>query len=185
MEALATSAVLVAFAEIGDKTQILSILLAARLRRPWPIVGGIAIATVANHALAGSVGVWVAGRVDATVLRWLVGLAFVGFGVWTLRPDTFAGDVRQLGGGALVTTIVAFFLAEMGDKTQLATVALGARYPGQLLAVVTGTTAGMLVANVPAVLAGDALAARLPMRAIRRVAAGLFVAMGVATILAG
>jgi Ca2+/H+ antiporter, TMEM165/GDT1 family len=184
MEAFATSAVLVALAEIGDKTQILSILLAARLRRPWPIVAGIAIATVANHALAGSVGVWVAGRVDPTSLRWLVGLAFVAFGVWTLRPDTFAGDVRQRG-GVLVTTVVAFFLAEMGDKTQLATVALGARYPGRLLAVVAGTTAGMLVANVPAVLAGDALAERLPMRAIRLVAAGLFVAMGAATILAG
>jgi len=185
MHALGVSAALVALAEMGDKTQLLSFLLAARLRRPWPIIAGITVATLANHALAGSVGVWIADRVDPGLLRWGVAIAFIAFGVWTLRPDRLDTDVRAMRGGIFVTTIVAFFLAEMGDKTQLATVALGARFPGELPAVVLGTTTGMLAANVPAVLVGETLAERVPMRALRTVAAALFVLMGVLTLLSG
>jgi len=185
MQALVSSAILVAAAEIGDKTQLLSFVLAARLRRPLPIITGITAATLANHALAGSAGAWVAARVSAATLTWVVGLAFIGFGLWTLRPDTLAGDLRLIGGGAFVTATVAFFLAEMGDKTQLATVALAARYPGRLAEVVLGTTLGMLAANVPAVLVGEVLAERIPMARIRLVAAALFLAMGVLTLVRG
>ena len=185
VEALVDSVMLVALAEIGDKTQLLSFVLSARLRRPWPIIAGITVATLLNHLLAGSVGTWIAARVPAPTLVWIVGLAFVGFGIWTLRPDTLADDTPLVGGGAFVTTIVGFFLAEMGDKTQLATVALAARFPGQLLHVVAGTTLGMLLANVPAVFVGEALAERLPIARIRLVAAALFVAMGVLTLWRG
>jgi len=122
------STALVALAEIGDKTQLLSFVLAAKLRRPYPIVAGILVATLANHALAGSVGVWIATLLSPPVLKGIVGIAFIAFGLWTLKPDTLDGDPRMLGAGAFVTTTVAFFIAEMGDKTQLATVALGARY---------------------------------------------------------
>jgi Ca2+/H+ antiporter, TMEM165/GDT1 family len=182
---LLTSTGLVALGEIGDKTQLLSFVLAARLRRPRPILAGIAVATLVNHTLAGSAGVWLASRLSPAVLTWGIGLAFVGFGVWTLRPDTLDGDPRMLGAGAFVTTVVGFFLAEMGDKTQLATLALAARYPGQLAMVVAGTTTGMLVADVPAVLVGETLADRLPMRRIRQAAAAGFVLMGIVTLVRG
>jgi putative Ca2+/H+ antiporter (TMEM165/GDT1 family) len=183
MHALGVSAALVALAEMGDKTQLLSFLLAARLRRPWPIIAGITVATLANHALAGSVGVWIADRVDPGLLRWGVAIAFIAFGVWTLRPDRLDTDVRAMRGGIFDTTIVAFFLAEMGDKTQIATAVLAARYPS-LAAVVAGTTLGMLVADVPVVLIGNASAAKIPIKAIRIVAALMFAALGIYTLLA-
>ena len=185
VQALLSSTTLVAVAEIGDKTQLLSFVLAARLRRPWPIIAGITVATLANHALAGSAGVLVAARVPLATLTWVVGGTFIAFGLWTLRPDTLDDRTRLVGGGAFVTAALAFFVAEMGDKTQLATVALAARYPGHLAEVVAGTTAGMLVANVPAVLVGEALTERIPMARVRLVAATLFIAMGVVTLLRG
>ena len=181
MQAFLGSLVLVAFAEIGDKTQLLSFVLAARLRRPAAIVAGIFLATLANHALAGEAGVWLATRIAPGTLARVTGVAFLAFGLWMLRPDTLA-ERRFVGRGAFLTAAIAFFVAEMGDKTQLATVALAARYPGRLVEVVAGTTAGMLVANVPAVLVGEALAERLPLGRIRLVAAALFVAMGIATL---
>lgn len=182
MEALLASITLVTLAEIGDKTQLLSFVLAAKLRRPYAIIAGIFVATVANHALAASVGVWLAALVGPHMLSWIVGLAFIGFGLWTLKPDTLDGDPRVMGASAFVTTTVAFFLAEMGDKTQLATVALAARYE-DLTWVVLGTTLGMMVANIPAVIVGETLAHRVPMKAIRWLAAALFVAVGVATLI--
>ena len=181
MEAFLASLTLVALAEIGDKTQLLSFVLAAKLRRPYAIIAGILVATVANHALAGSIGVWLASLVGPQALRWIVGLAFIGFGLWTLKPDTLEADPRVMGAGAFVTTTIAFFLAEMGDKTQLATVALGARYDN-LVSVVLGTTLGMMFANIPAVVVGEALAHRVPMNAIRWLAAALFVVVGAATL---
>lgn len=182
MEAFLTSTVLVALAEIGDKTQLLSFVLAARLRKPLAIIAGIFVATIANHLLAGSVGVWLAGTIPPHVLPWAVGLLFVGFGLWTLHPDSLDDDPRLHRAGVFVTAAIAFFLAEMGDKTQLATVALGARFDA-LFAVVTGTTLGMLLANIPAVLVGEALAQKLPMKAIRIVAAAVFFITGILTIL--
>ena len=163
---------LVAIAETGDKTQLLSFVLAARLRRPWPIIWGILLATLANHALAGAAGAWLAALASPQAVRWFTAAAFVAFGVWALFPDRYDADpgARR---GAFVTTLVAFFIAEMGDKTQLATVALGARYDA-LAAVVLGTTLGMMIANVPAVLIGERLASRIRMDLVRKVAAGVF-----------
>jgi putative Ca2+/H+ antiporter (TMEM165/GDT1 family) len=181
MEAFLTSMVLVALAEIGDKTQLLSFVLAARLRKPGAIILGILVATLLNHALAGSVGVWLASLVAPHVLPWATGLLFVGFGLWTLHPDSLDDDPKLHRAGAFATTTIAFFIAEMGDKTQLATVALGARFD-MLVAVVLGTTLGMLVANIPAVLVGEALAQKLPMKTIRYVAAGVFIVTGFVTM---
>jgi putative Ca2+/H+ antiporter (TMEM165/GDT1 family) len=181
MEALLTSTLLVALAEIGDKTQLLSFVLAARLRKPGAIIAGIFVATLANHALAGSLGVWLATLISPQVLPWATGLLFVGFGLWTLHPDSLDDDPKLHRAGAFVTTTIAFFIAEMGDKTQLATVALGARFD-LLAAVVIGTTVGMLIANIPAVLVGEALAQKLPMKAIRYTAAGVFILTGIATM---
>jgi len=183
-EALGASTALVAVAEIGDKTQLLSFVLAARLRRPVPIVAGILVATLANHALAGALGRWLAGHVaDARLVTWVSGGAFIAFGLWMLKPDKPGAEPRLLRAGAFATTTVAFFFAEMADKTQFATVALGARFPDSLAAVVLGTTLGMLLANVPAVLMGQALAHRLPVERTRWVAAALFIATGVWTLL--
>lgn len=182
LEAFLTSTLLVAIAETGDKTQLLSFVLAAKLRRFWPIVLGIFVATIANHAFAASVGAWLATLVSPTALRWGIGIAFVAFGVWALKPDTLDGEPDVKPAGAFVTTLVAFFLAEMGDKTQLATIALAARH-ASLVAVVVGTTLGMMIANVPAVWLGDVLAHRINMKVVRWIAAGLFVALGVLTIL--
>lgn len=181
LEAFTTSTLLVALAEIGDKTQLLSFVLAARLRKPWPIIWGILVATLANHALAGSLGVWLARLLPDGWLTWIVGLTFIGFGLWALWPDKLEGEPAVHPAGAFVTTTIAFFLAEMGDKTQLATVALGARFDS-LVAVVTGTTLGMMIANVPAVLIGEALAKRFPLGAMRFVAAALFVVTGLVTL---
>ncbi len=183
MEAFLTSTLLVALAEIGDKTQLLSFLLAAKLRRPYPIIAGIFCATLLNHALAASVGVWVANLIPAQALNWVVGLSFIGFGLWALKPDTLDYDPRIFG-GVFVTTLVAFFLAEMADKTQFATVALAAHYDALML-VVLGTTLGMMLANVPAVLLGEALAHRINTQAIRWFAAASFVLMGLWTLTPG
>jgi len=185
MEAFLASALLVAVAEIGDKTQLLSFVLAARLRKPWAIIAGILVATAANHALAGSVGVWLAGLVDPAWLPRITGLLFIAFGLWTLHPDSLDAEPRMHPAGAFVTTTIAFFLAEMGDKTQFATITLGAQYAGALFAVVAGTTLGMMLANVPAVLVGETLARRLPLQAIRWIAAASFVGTGVYVLAGG
>lgn len=182
MDAFLTSTLLVAIAEIGDKTQLLSFVLAARLRAPWAIIAGILVATIANHALAGSVGAWLATLLDPQVLRWSVGIGFIAFGLWALKPDTLDADPTTSRWGAFATASVAFFIAEMGDKTQLATVALAARFDA-LFAVVLGTTLGMMIANVPAVLVGEKLATRLPLNLIRWIAAGGFLATGLWTLL--
>lgn len=179
MEAFLSSTLLVALAEIGDKTQLLAILLAARFRRPLPIIAGIAVATVANHALAAWVGTLAAGWLDGSWFRLALAAAFIAMGLWTLIPDKLDDDddgQRALG-GAFVTTLIAFFLVEMGDKTQVATVALGAQFQ-QLAAVTAGTTLGMMIANVPAVLLGDALVRRIPLATVRRIAATLFLVTG-------
>jgi putative Ca2+/H+ antiporter (TMEM165/GDT1 family) len=182
LEAFLTSTVLVAVAEIGDKTQLLSFVLAARLRKPGAIIAGIFVATVLNHALAGSVGVWLAQMISPQWLPWITGMVFIAFGLWTLHPDSLDDDPKMHKAGAFVTTTIAFFIAEMGDKTQLATVALGAQFQGALVAVVMGTTVGMMLANVPAVLIGERLAQRLPLTTIRWIAAALFIATGALTI---
>ena len=182
MEAFLTSTLLVVLAEIGDKTQLLSFVLAAKLRRPYPIMAGIFIATLLNHALAASVGTWLASLISAQALNWIVGLSFIGFGLWALKPDKLDGDPRILGAGVFVTTLIAFFLAEMGDKTQFATVALAAHYDALVL-VVLGTTLGMMLANAPAVWIGEALAHRINMQWMRWFAAASFVLMGCWTLL--
>jgi len=182
LEAFFTSTLLVAIAEIGDKTQLLSFVLAARLRRPWAIIAGILAATIANHALAGSIGARLAHLAGPGVVQWVTGLLFIGFGLWALHPDALDDDPKIHRAGAFVTTLIAFFLAEMGDKTQLATVALAARFDN-LAAVVLGTTLGMMLANVPAVIIGEKLAARLPLKAIRLAAAGLFMLTGALTLM--
>lgn len=181
METFLASTLLVAVAEIGDKTQLLSFILAARLRRPWPIIWGILAATLANHALAGSAGAWLASLLSPAAVRWITAAAFFAFGIWALVPDKYEYAGSAHARGAFATTLVAFFIAEMGDKTQLATVALGARYD-VLWAVVLGTTAGMMVANVPAVLIGERLASRIRMDLVRTVAAGLFFVTGVVAL---
>ena len=169
-------------AEIGDKTQLLSFVLAARLKKPWPIIAGIFVATLANHGLAGGIGVWLAQWLPGHLLPLITGGIFICFGLWTLYPDSLDDEPKLHHSGVFVTTLVAFFLAEMGDKTQLATIALGARYQSELLWVVTGTTIGMMLANVPAVLIGNSLAEKLPMKAIRYAAALLFIITGAVTI---
>lgn len=180
VEALLVSTGVVALAEIGDKTQLLSLVLAARFRRPLPIIAGILVATVLNHALAGAVGVWITSILGPTVMRWVLGVSFLAMGAWTLIPDRLEKEEagRPSRHGVFVTSLVSFFLLEMGDKTQVATVALAARFPS-LAAVVAGTTLGMMIANVPAVFLGDKAATRLPIRAIRAVAAALFAVLGV------
>lgn len=184
MEALLSSLGMVAFAEMGDKTQLLSFVLAARFRgQQWPIIAGIFIATVVNHALAALAGDWVAMKVNPDVMRWVLGLAFLAFAAWALVPDTLdETDEKNNRHGAFLTTLVMFFIAEMGDKTQLATVALGAQF-GDLLAVTMGTTLGMMVANVPAVLLGETLAKRFPLSKMRFIAAALFAMFGVLILL--
>ena len=178
-EAFFTSTAVVALAEIGDKTQLLAILLATRFRRPWPIVAGIFFATVANHFLAALVGSRVAALLDGTWFRYLIAASFIAMAAWTLIPDKM-DDVAEKPPrfGAFLTTVVAFFLVEMGDKTQIATVALGARFH-DVIPVTAGTTLGMMVANVPAVFLGAELIKRVPLGVVRGIAASLFLAIGV------
>jgi len=167
----------IAIAEIGDRTQLLSLALAAHFRRPWPIIAGIFVATVANHSIAGALGAWIGRTITPPVLDLLVGLSMAGMAVWVLKADSFAGRVEVSRSGAFFAAAVAFFLAEIGDKTQIATLALAAAYP-DLVAIVAGTTAGMLIANIPAVFLGDALSGRLPIRAMNFVAAAVFGVVG-------
>lgn len=184
MEALLISTSIVTLAEMGDKTQLLSFVLAAKLKRRLPIILGIFFATLANHFLAGYVGAWLASLVSAQTLTWIIALSFFAFGFWALKPDTLDDDQALRGTGVFVTTLIAFFLVEMGDKTQLATVALAARYES-LASVVLGTTLGMMIANVPAVWMGEALAHRVNMKWMRGVAAALFMVLGALTLYAG
>ncbi len=185
MEAFLVSTGIVALGEMGDKTQLLALLLAARFRRPVPIIAGILVATLANHALAGWLGGWIAGLMGPQLLRWVIGGSFLAMAVWMMVPDRL-DEAEAAGGGQRFgifgTTVLAFFLAEMGDKTQIATVALAARYP-DLLAVVAGTTLGMMLANVPAVLLGDQIAKKLSMTLVHGVAAAIFAVLGVLTLL--
>jgi putative Ca2+/H+ antiporter (TMEM165/GDT1 family) len=183
LEAFLFSTGVVALAEIGDKTQLLSFVLAARFRRPWPIILGILVATLANHALAGALGAWITSLAGPELMRWVLGVSFIAMAIWILIPDKIDGDAGQMARfGVFGTTLIAFFLAEMGDKTQVATVALAARYDA-LIAIVAGTTLGMMIANVPAVLLGERIAGRIPVRLVHGIAAALFAVIGVATLL--
>ena len=181
MTALWTSFAVVALAEMGDKTQLIAFSLATRYRRPWTVMLGILLATLLNHALAATAGVWLARLIQPWALALLLGVTFIGFGVWTLFPDTAEEPRQHPGWGPLFSTIVIFFLAEMGDKTQLATVALGARYASTVL-VTAGTTAGMLAADSLAVLAATRLDRVVPFRWVRLVAAGLFFIFGLGAL---
>ena len=183
MQALLVCTGVVALAEIGDKTQLLALVLAARYRKPWPILLGILVATLANHALAGALGAWVATLIGPGAMRWILGLSFVAMAAWTLIPDRYeesSPPPPRL--GIFGTTLVAFFLLEMGDKTQIATVALAAQYDS-LVAVVTGTTLGMLLANGPAVVLGEVAARKLPLQLVRGIAAAIFLVLGVLVLL--
>ena len=183
MEAFLVSTGIVALAEMGDKTQLLAFILAAKFRKPVPIILGILIATLVNHGCAGAVGAWVTTLLGAGTLRWVLGVSFIAMAIWTLVPDKFDEDDAKLARlGVFGTTVVAFFLAEMGDKTQVATVALAAQYK-DLVTVVAGTTLGMMLANVPAVILGDRIAGRIPVRVVHGIAAAIFAVLGVATLL--
>lgn len=183
MEAFLLSTGIVALAEIGDKTQLLAFILAAKFRKPVPIILGILIATIANHGFAGAVGSWITSLVEPQILRWVLGLSFIGMAVWTLIPDKFEEEDAKLARfGVFGTTLFAFFIAEMGDKTQIATVALAAQFQA-FFAVVAGTTLGMMIANVPAVLLGDRIANRMPVNVVHAVAAVIFAILGAATLL--
>jgi putative Ca2+/H+ antiporter (TMEM165/GDT1 family) len=183
MEAFLTSTLVVALAEIGDKTQLLSLLLAARYRKPAPIVAGIFVATLANHFLAGALGAWLRSLASPVFMRWAVGISLLAIALWTLKPDKLDGVVREsTRAGLFVLTCGVFFLAEMGDKTQVATIVLAAQYQ-PLAAVVVGTTLGMMIANVPVVYMGSMAAHRIPFRAVRVVAALLFAGLGVAALM--
>ena len=187
MEAFLISTGLVAVAEIGDKTQLLALLLAARFRKPWPIIAGIFVATLLNHALAAGVGAAAAALLQGPWMRWVLGFAFLAFGAWALVPDKMEEDEEpktRPGMSIFWTTAIAFFLVEMGDKTQVATAALGARFQDVAL-VAAGTTLGMMIANVPAVLVGEAAATKLPLKWIRMAAAAIFVVIGLWILIAG
>jgi putative Ca2+/H+ antiporter (TMEM165/GDT1 family) len=170
----------VALAEVGDKTQLLAFVLAARFRRPLPIIWGIFVATLVNHAVAGAVGVLISEKLGPELLRWVLGLGFIAMGAWLLIPDRLHSDEAPIAPrfGIFGTTVVVFFLAEMGDKTQVATIALAAQSASAYL-VILGTTLGMMIVNVPAVLLGDRLAERVPAKPMHRIAAGLFISLGI------
>lgn len=184
LSALLVCTGVVALAEVGDKTQLLAFLLAARFRRPLPIIAGITLATLLNHGLAGALGAWIAASLDPMWLRYGLALSFFGMAIWTLIPDSIEDDEARLGAqlGVFGATFVSFFLAEMGDKTQVATVALAVHYAAPI-AVVAGTTLGMLLADVPAVYVGDKLSQRIPLRWVHGLAAAIFVGFGVAALL--
>lgn len=179
-EAVFSSFTLVAASEMGDKTQLLAFSLASRFRRPWTVMAGILLATLANHGLASSVGAWLSAHIPARVMAGILAATFIGFGLWTLRPDTLEDDDRPARFGPLLTTVVLFFLAEMGDKTQFATVALGARFHSALT-VTLGTTLGMMATDGLAVFLGDRLSTKIQGRWLRVVAAGLFFLFGIAS----
>ena len=182
MDAFLISTGVVALAEIGDKTQLLSFILAAKFRRPWPICLGILVATLLNHGMAGALGAWITTLLGPQMLRWGLGISFLAMAAWILVPDRFdESEAKFARLGVFGTTVVAFFLAEMGDKTQIATVALAAQYHA-FVAVVLGTTLGMMLANVPAVVLGDRIAHRMPVRLVHSIAAAVFALLGVATL---
>lgn len=184
IESLLVSTGVVALAEIGDKTQLLAFLLAARFKKPVPIILGILAATVVNHGLAGAVGAWITHSISPDILRWVLGTSFIGMAIWTMIPDKIEDEETQVAKrfGVFGATLITFFLAEMGDKTQIATIAMAAHYADPLL-VVIGTTLGMLIADVPAVFVGDKLANKIPMKLVHSVAAAVFAVLGIATLL--
>lgn len=179
LEGFLVSTGVVALAEIGDKTQLLALLLAAKFRKPVPIILGILAATLLNHTIAGAVGAWIAREVDPQWMRWILGGSFIAMAVWTLVPDKYEEQTTKPPRfGVFLTTLIAFFLVEIGDKTQIATAALAAKYQA-LIPVVAGTTLGMMIADVPAVWLGDVAATKLPLKWVRAVAAGIFFVLGV------
>jgi putative Ca2+/H+ antiporter (TMEM165/GDT1 family) len=183
LEAFLVSLGVVALAEIGDKTQLLAFLLAAKFRKPVPIILGIVSATLVSHGLAGAVGAWITAALGPQALRWILGCSFLGMALWTLIPDKFEeSDARFAKMGVYGTTVLAFFVAEMGDKTQIATVALAAKFHS-VWAVIAGTSIGMLLADIPAVLVGDRFAHKISVRWVHALAAAIFAVLGVATLL--
>jgi putative Ca2+/H+ antiporter (TMEM165/GDT1 family) len=184
MDAFLISTGVVALAEIGDKTQLLAFILATRFKKPIPIIAGILMATLANHGLAGALGAWITAMVDPFIMQWVLGVSFIAMAIWTLIPDNIEEEETQIALklGVFGATLVTFFIAEMGDKTQIATVALAAHY-GSPVWVVAGTTLGMLIADVPAVFIGNKLADRIPMTVVHRIAAAVFALLGIATLL--
>ena len=184
MESLLISTGAVALAEIGDKTQLLAFILAARFKKPIPIIAGIFIATLVNHGLAGALGAWITQSVNPSTLRWVLSASFIAMAIWTLIPDKIEEDKTQVAQrwGVFVATLITFFLAEMGDKTQIATIAMAAHFADPFT-VVMGTTLGMLIADVPAVFMGDKLANKIPMKLVHSIAAAIFTLMGVATLM--
>lgn len=184
MEALFVSTGVVALAEIGDKTQLLAFLLATRFKKPLPIIAGILVATLLNHSMAGALGAWITATLSPETLRWILGLTFIAMAIWTMIPDKIEDEEMQVAKrfGVFGATLITFFLAEMGDKTQIATIAMSAHFPSVVL-VVIGTTLGMMIADVPAVFIGDRLSARIPMKLVHGLAAAMFAAMGIATLL--
>ena len=184
MESLLVSLGVVTLAEIGDKTQLLAFILAARFKKPLPIILGILAATVVNHGLAGALGAWITNTIDPTILRWVLGASFIGMAIWTLIPDKIEEEETQVAQrfGVFGATLITFFLAEMGDKTQIATIAMAAHYTTPIL-VVIGTTLGMLIADVPAVFIGNRLAEKIPMKLVHMIAAAIFAILGVFTLI--
>lgn len=184
MDALFISTGVVALAEIGDKTQLLAFILAARFKKPLPIIAGILVATILNHGLAGALGAWITANISPDTLRWILGASFIGMAIWTLIPDKIEEEETHIAQklGVFGATFITFFLAEMGDKTQIATVALAAHYASPLL-VIAGTTIGMLIADVPAVFVGDKLSKKIPMKLVHSIAAAIFASLGMATLL--
>ena len=184
MESILVSTGVVALAEMGDKTQLLAFILAARFKRPLPIILGILLATLLNHGLAGALGTWITSVISQDVLRWVLGLSFIAMAIWTLIPDKIEDGETQIASklGVFGATFVTFFLAEMGDKTQIATIALAAHYVAPLM-VIAGTTLGMLIADVPAVFLGNKFADKIPMKLVHSIAAGIFAVMGVLTLI--
>lgn len=184
MESILVSTGVVALAEIGDKTQLLAFILAARFKKPVPIILGILVATIINHGLAGALGAWITSTVSPDTLRWVLGVSFLGMAIWTMIPDKIEDEETQVAVrfGVFGATLITFFLAEMGDKTQIATISMAAHYASPLM-VVIGTTLGMLIADVPAVFVGEKLADKIPMRLVHSIAAGIFALLGLATLL--
>jgi putative Ca2+/H+ antiporter (TMEM165/GDT1 family) len=184
LDALLVSTGVVALAEIGDKTQLLAFILAARFKKPLPIIVGILLATLINHGIAGLIGAWITSTINPELLRWILGISFIGMAIWTLIPDKIEEEESLLGPkyGVFGATVITFFLAEMGDKTQIATIALAANY-GTPLLVVIGTTLGMLIADVPAVFLGAKFANKIPMKLVHALAAAIFAILGMLTLL--
>ncbi len=183
MEALLISTGVVALAEIGDKTQLLAFILAARFKKPWPIILGILCATIVNHGLAGALGAWITSVLSPETMRWILGISFIAMAIWTLIPDKIEEEETQVAKkwGVFGATLITFFLAEMGDKTQVATIALAAHYAAPLL-VVIGTTLGMLIADVPAVFIANKFSGKIPMKLVHSIAAAIFAILGITTL---